>query len=137
MGNVIGAAVNESEKAKILVQRGIPGAYGEQGNNELAGILKQLGKNWNFDMFYITELTNSPIVVTGTYMFTTYQIPDIDPVKLKNYLYEIEGLYKDNAYHSMTHGADVMNSMIYLVEHSDLIRYCTNMDMLCVILGSL
>jgi len=82
-------------------------------------------------MFFITDLTNSPIVVTGTYMITTYQIPNIDHSKLKSYLTEMERLYKDNAYHNMTHAADVMNSFIYLIESSDLIKHLTNFDMLC------
>lgn len=70
-------------------------------------------------------------------MFTAYQLPNIDMTKLKNYLTEIESLYKENAYHNCTHAADVMNSLIYLIENTELIKYITNIDMLCIILGTL
>ena len=51
---------------------------------------------------------------------------------------EIEGLYREeNAYHNMTHAADVMNSLIYLIENTDLMQYLTNIDMLSIIIGSL
>ena len=37
----------------------------------------------------------------------------------------------------MTHAADVMNSLIYLIENTDLMQYLTNIDMLSIIIGSL
>ena len=37
----------------------------------------------------------------------------------------------------MTHAADVMHSVIYLIESSDLMQYLTNIDMLSLLLGSL
>jgi hypothetical protein len=49
----------------------------------------------------------------------------------------VETGYLPNPYHNLTHAADVMNSIFYLVQNSVINDYLTNLEVLGVIISSL
>ena len=109
--------------------------------NELQAVLSQLGKNWNFDIFFLEEVTKGKALsVSGRYSLlkydinTKHRILDFDA---QSFFTSIEGKYKPNPYHNSCHGADVMNSTLFLLLHSDLAERISSLEMLGVIVSTL
>jgi hypothetical protein len=44
----------------------------DYGYSELAAMLKQIGRNWNFNMFLVEECSKIPIIVSGLYVKEAY-----------------------------------------------------------------
>jgi hypothetical protein len=89
------------------------------GVSELAGILKQIGKDWNFNTIFVSSLTgNFPLFTCGEYIFAYYnfyQVFTIHPDTARAFLRKVEGKYNFNPYHNSCHAADVMNSFLFLI----------------------
>lgn len=109
--------------------------------NELQAMLNQLGKNWNFDMFFLQEITNGKALsVSGRFSLLKYDLNTkygIADTEAEAYFAAIEGKYKPNPYHNSCHGADVMNSTLYLLLHSDLATAISSLEMLGLVIGTL
>ena len=88
------------------------------GVSELGGILKQIGKEWNFNTIFVSSLTgNFPLYTCGEYIFiyySFYKLFSIQSLQAKNFLKKVESKYNLNPYHNSCHAADVMNSFLYL-----------------------
>lgn len=114
---------------------------GMYGVDQLTGILKQIGHEWNFDIFFVKDLSgNQAIRVCGEYMFQKFSI--VSTLKLKqqelnNYLDELESRYFQNPYHNNTHGADVMCSFMYLLTTSLIIEKLMTIELFATILACL
>ena len=113
----------------------------EYGLHELVAVLTQLGKNWNFDMFFVTEVTKAkPIGIVGRYCLSKFDLTtkfNISDAVAHNFFSALEGRYKDNPYHNSTHGADVLNSTFFLYNHSFLIGHLTDVEILGAIIATL
>ena len=88
------------------------------GVSELGGILKQIGKEWNFNTIFVSRITgNFPLYTCGEYIFiyySFYKLFSIQSSQAKNFLKKVESKYNLNPYHNSCHAADVMNSFLYL-----------------------
>ena len=88
------------------------------GVSELSGILKQIGKEWNFNTFFVSDCTGGAVLYTcGEYVFNYYSLYSwfsIDPSVSKSFLTSVESKYIGNPYHNSCHSADVMISFLYL-----------------------
>lgn len=111
------------------------------GVTELMGALSQIGKDWNFDTFFICNCSgNEPLKVIGTYALCRYsldQLCNIDMPTIEKFLKKLESSYKKKPYHNSIHGADVMSSFLYLVNNSDLVNHITQSELLSGILAAL
>ncbi|CAG9314499.1 unnamed protein product [Blepharisma stoltei] len=109
--------------------------------DELIGVLKQIGKNWNFDMFFVRECTqNQPLSTMGRYCIKKYTLDEtlnINDEVFMNYFYELEMRYKDNPYHNSTHAADVLASAMFMINRSLLADLLSDFDLLATIIASL
>lgn len=109
--------------------------------DQITGILKQIGSEWNFDIFFVKDLTgNCPIKACGEYLVKKFAMTASLPLKMEAYsdfLVDLESLYNPNPYHNNSHAADVMCSFVYLVSGSDIINYMTTIETLACILACL
>jgi hypothetical protein len=113
----------------------------EYGLHELVAVMNQLGKNWNFDMFFVTEVTKGkPIGIAGRYCMSKFDLTTkfgILDETAHSFFSALEGRYKDNPYHNSTHGADVLNSTFFLYNHSFLIGHLTDVEILGAVIATL
>lgn len=111
------------------------------GVTELMGALSQIGKDWNFDTFFIRNCSgNEPLKVMGIYAICRYsldQVCNTDIQKIEKFLWKLEKSYKKKPYHCSAHGADVMSSFLYLVNNSDMVNHITSTELLSGIIATL
>ena len=113
----------------------------QYGNEELQPMLKQLEKNWNFDMFFLAQVSGGrPIEITGEYCMRKYALVaelKLDEGKVLRFLQNLERKYQDNPYHNSTHAADVLNSLLFLYRQSALFRDTTELELFGSIIAAL
>jgi hypothetical protein len=111
------------------------------GMSELLGILKNIGKDWNFNTFFISNCTNDlPLQVIGSYSIKRFGLDEafqIPEGRLNAFLLEMESAYLKNPYHNSIHAADVMCSSVFLLESSGLIESLTSLELLANIISAL
>lgn len=133
----VSSSYNESEAGNFLILSNSDTAY---GMDQLTGILKQIGIEWNFDTFFVKDLTgNSPLKVCAEYMIRRYHIGGSITLNLNainSFLVELESLYCPNPYHNNCHAADVMCSFLYLITSSEIIANMTSIELLATIIAT-
>jgi cAMP-specific phosphodiesterase 4 len=90
-------------------------------NPELTELLEELGE-WNFDTIQFNHASlKYPIIEMGAYVFSTLGLVDrftISHLKLTKFLTAAETYYRrDIYYHNNIHAADVLNSVLFLLNH--------------------
>lgn len=109
--------------------------------SKLSGLLKIIGKDWNFNTFFLNDCCNQiPLQVSGFYTFHNYNLDGVFKIPeatLKNFLKSLEETYKSNPYHNSIHAADVMNSHLFLLNNSKLFEVCSNLDLMTSIVAAL
>ena len=112
----------------------------EYGVSELSGFLRQIGKEWNFDSFFVAKCSKTPAVIVGKYTVKMYGLDELYKISddvLDGFLNELESKYLDNPYHNSTHGADVMCSFSFFLTKSRLSDSMTTLEWLSGIVASL
>ena len=108
---------------------------------DLLLLLKQLGFNWNIDMFDLNSKSSSqPILNTGIHAFRMFNLIkafDIQEGKLTCFLQELQARYKLNPYHNAVHAADILSSGLYIVSTSFIQSNSTDLEMLSLIVSHL
>jgi 3'5'-cyclic nucleotide phosphodiesterase len=108
---------------------------------DLLGVLKQIGNQWNFDIFFLSECTtNKPVITVGKYGIVKYRLDDVFSIskeKSLNFFEKIETSYKSNPYHNSTHAADVLCSFLFILHQSLLISHTTDYELLACIIANL
>jgi cAMP-specific phosphodiesterase 4 len=108
---------------------------------KLTGLLKNIGRDWNFNSFFLTDCCNhNPVQVSGFYSFHNFNLDGVFKIPdqtLKNFLKNLEETYKPNPYHNSIHAADVMNSHLFLLNNSKLFEVCSNLDLMTSIVAAL
>jgi 3'5'-cyclic nucleotide phosphodiesterase len=112
----------------------------ENGISELSEILKKIGHEWNFNLFFIAEFTKSPLAIIGKYTIKMYGLDDLYSISdeiLEGFLTEVESRYPSNPYHNSTHATDVMCSFIFFLTNSRLSDYMNSLEWFAGIIASL
>lgn len=108
---------------------------------DLVGILKRIGKEWNFDIFFLKDCTqNRPLNTVGCFCMQRYKLDslfDIDFVVYQNFFASLEELYKPNPYHNSAHAADVLCSFMFLVNQSRFTDFIQDYEILAGIIAML
>jgi hypothetical protein len=106
---------------------------------ELIVLLKRIGKEWNFDTFFLTELTkNTPLYSVGQFCMkrfhfdSTFKVPESIS---SNFFQSLESLYKPNPYHNSSHAADVVCSFLFFVQQSILSETILDFELFSVVLA--
>ena len=113
----------------------------EYGLSELLSILNQLGRNWNFDMFFLHEITKGkPLSVTGRFCLSKFDLSEkfgIAENTAANFFSALEAQYKDNPYHNSIHGADVLGSVFFMYNRSYIMGHLTDVEILAAVIATL
>lgn len=108
---------------------------------DLLPMLGQIEKNWNFDMFFLAQVSGCrPLETTGEYCVRKYGLDvslGLSGVRLTAFLQALEAKYKPNPYHNSTHAADVLNSLLFLFKHSPTLADMNELELLGAILAAL
>ena len=125
------SSMNDSEGIK----ENINAIYGV---TDLAGVLKKIGNEWNFNMFFVNDCSgNHPLIVCGEYIIKRYNFDKyykIPEAIYTNFLSRLEEGYLPNQYHNCCHAADMMCSFLFLLTASGYIKKITSLELLsCVI----
>lgn len=113
----------------------------QYGGQELIPMLSQLEKNWNFDMFFLAQVSGfRALEVTGEYCVKKYALDTnlkLSETRVLKFLQEMERKYKPNPYHNSTHAADVLNSLLFLYKQSDIFKEITELELFGSIVAAL
>ena len=113
----------------------------QYGGQELIPMLSQLEKNWNFDMFFLAQVSGfRALEVTGEYCMRKYTLDtnlQLSEARVLRFLQEMERKYKPNPYHNSTHAADVLNSLLFLYKQSDIFKELTELELFGSIVAAL
>jgi hypothetical protein len=111
-------------------------------NSELNDILDDVGE-WNFDTLALNRLSDKcPLKEVGGYVFYTLGLIDrfkIPHETLQKFLSAAEEKYnRDVYYHNSIHAADVLNSVIFLLQHGlhSHVRL-TDVDIMALVIASI
>ena len=108
---------------------------------DLLPMLGQLEKNWNFDMFFLSQVSGCrPLETTGEYCVKKYGLDvslGLAGTRLTEFLQALEAKYKPNPYHNSTHAADVLNSLLFLFKHSQTLTDMNELELLGAIIAAL
>ena len=108
---------------------------------ELVGILKRVGKEWNFDMFFLKDCTkNRPLYTVGSFCMQRFHLDSsfqIEPNLFGEFFTTLESLYKPNPYHNSAHAADVLCSFIYLINQSSFNDFIQDYEILAGVIAML
>lgn len=135
--------VNYKSTSQHLVEQQTvsPNMFMEYQLSELLSVLNQMGKNWNFDMFFVHEVTEGKsLSVAGRFCLSRYNIASQRSISEQvsiSYFQALERRYKPNPYHNSCHGADVLNSTLFLYQNSEVITFMTDLEILGSVLACL
>ncbi|CAG9334083.1 unnamed protein product [Blepharisma stoltei] len=111
------------------------------GISELSGILRQIGKEWNFNTMFIGDCSGqTPIQVVGMHIIKRYGLNELFSISdrlLSSFLRELEGKYLPNPYHNSCHAADVMCSYLYIIHNCPLIDETSSLELMAGIISTL
>ena len=118
-----------------------PNMFTEYQLSELISVLNQMGKNWNFDMFFVHGVTEGKsLSVAGRFCLSKFGLAakfSISERTSTNYFQALEKIYKPNPYHNSCHGADVLNSTLFLYQNSEVITFMTDLEILGSVIAGL
>jgi 3'5'-cyclic nucleotide phosphodiesterase len=127
---------NISENSKFIEKKNF-----SYGMSELIGILSLVGKDWNFNTFFLNDCSGGePIQVLGSYSIHRYGLDEqfsIPENVIKNFLRKLESSYRKNPYHNSIHGGDVMCSFLFLINNSDISNHMSSIELLAGIIATL
>lgn len=108
---------------------------------ELIPLLGQLGKQWNFDTDFLTACSdNHPVAAVGDYLFRSLHLTkrlNLKHEAIWQFFEKLEQGYLPNAYHSSTHAADVMYSLLFLSKSSGLLFYSSDLEVAACVVATL
>jgi hypothetical protein len=132
---------SKSKSAQISPILSCPKIEANYGVSELMGVLKNIGREWNFNTVFIADCSGgTPLQVIGSYALRRYGFDDtfsMTSATIQNFMQELEEQYHKNPYHNSCHAADVMCSMSFLVQSSMLMEHVTSLELLACVLASL
>ena len=114
--------------------------FGHYGLGELEGMLTQLGLNWNFDIFFVKEITGRSLSVVGKFLFQKWELGKYlgaDDGKIGNFFDRLEEGYLENPYHNACHAAEVLHSTLYFYTHSCIQDYLSQLELVGCIIANL
>ncbi len=94
---------------------------------------------WEFDVFAVHSLCGAPLQVCTFAMLKSSTIMaslPIDEGRLVRFLRELERGYQDNPYHTSTHGADVMQTLMYFLGRGELALHMNPLEVLASLVAA-
>jgi hypothetical protein len=109
------------------------------GTTDLGGVLKQIGSEWNFNMFFVNDCSGyKPLQVCGEYVFRKYNFDKTYKILEETFLAflgKLEESYLPNPYHNSCHAADMMCSFLYFINASGFIKKMNSLELFSCVLA--
>ena len=114
--------------------------------SELLPVLHKIGKDWNFNIFFVSQCTDNHAlqtcgeVITKKYKFQ--ELLDAPEGKFRAFFDALASVrdrqnYKPNPYHNAEHAADVLASLLFLYSQSRLLRCMKDIELLASVVAAL
>ena len=134
-----------SRKNTLLSKRtlnDIPLSPGLRTNveSELSAELVSIGRVWNFDIWSVYERSGQSAFLVGNFLMTQWEFSanyGLNEDSMNACFRKIEGSYRTNPFHNACHAADVCHSLVYFVNHTELIKNISGLDLLACIFAAL
>lgn len=120
----------------IPLSAGLPNHAESEVNAELAST----GRAWNFDIWAIYERTGQSVFLIGNYLISKWEFSTnygLNEEAMNSCFRKIEASYRSNPFHNACHAAEVCHSLVYFINHSDLIKNISGLDLLSSMLAAL
>jgi hypothetical protein len=110
------------------------------GASELNSELISIGRTWNFDIMRVYEHSGQSAFLVGNYLISKWEFSanyGLNETAMNSCFRKIEASYRPNPFHNACHAADVCHSLVYFINHSQLIKNISGLDLLSCILAAL
>jgi len=110
------------------------------GESELNSELLSVGRTWNFDILRVHERSGQSAFLVGNYLIAKWEFSanyGLNEAAMNSCFRKIEASYRPNPFHNACHAADVCHSLIYFINHSQLIKNISGLDLLSCMLAAL
>ncbi|CAG9332374.1 unnamed protein product [Blepharisma stoltei] len=125
--------INTNEKSSSI-------PFNESGLKELETIITSVGKNWNFDIWYLYQATGRSISILGPYLFQKWTFNKIFQIKddtIRVFFEAVENAYiNSNPFHNACHASDTLHSMLYFFNFGDILKSLSTLDALSSIIAA-
>jgi hypothetical protein len=114
--------------------------FKDYGLQKLESVLFTLGRNWNFDIWFIYDSTGHNISIIGKYLMQHWTMNEKFNVSEEisdAFFRALENNYLPNPYHNACHAADVLHSTLFFILNSQVINHMTSLDILSSIIAAL
>eukprot|EP00762_Andalucia_godoyi_P003560 ANDGO_04310.mRNA.1 putative 3' len=95
---------------------------------------------WDWNVFEFSHVARGrPLYTLAMAMMFRYELFEklgLNFEKVKNFFMDVENNYLNNPYHNRIHGSDVLQTMLYFIEHGGYKQFLTSVDILGVIIAS-
>ncbi|CAG9331209.1 unnamed protein product [Blepharisma stoltei] len=102
-------------------------------------LLSGLGVNWNFDVWFLFQVTNESLSTICKYFFQLWGLAEtfsiLEETEIR-FFKTLETNYFQNPYHNACHAADVLHSLFYFYMQSDIIKNITPLDTMASIIAA-
>ncbi|CAG9332212.1 CHK1_7 [Blepharisma stoltei] len=125
--------------AQQMIENALEFPFGDYGLTELEGVLTGVGKNWNFDIWFVYNATGHSIFILSKYLFDNFHIKQefLIPDKfIENYFKSLESKYNSVPYHNACHASDMLHSLLYFITQSNIIKQISTLDLLTCIIAA-
>jgi len=110
------------------------------GVAELESVLFSVGKNWNFDIWFVYNTTGHSIFIVAKYLIQKWNLMEnfaITEDVCDKYFQTVEKGYNHNPYHNACHAADVLHTMLFFCRNGEFLKNLSPLDTISVIVGAL
>ncbi|CAG9320878.1 CHK1_3 [Blepharisma stoltei] len=108
---------------------------------DLERILSGVGTNWNFDIWFVYQMTGSSVSIISKYLLQKWGINELfsipEPVS-DSFFKNLENSYnKEIPYHNACHAADVLHSLLYFLTQSGLLLSLSTLETFSAMIAAL
>ncbi|CAG9331046.1 CHK1_6 [Blepharisma stoltei] len=110
------------------------------GVAELESVLFSVGKNWNFDIWFVYNTTGHSIFIIAKYFFKKWNLIEafnIPEDVCDKYFQTLEKGYNHNPYHNACHAADVLHTLLFFYFNGEFLRNLSPLDTISSLVASL
>ncbi|CAG9318220.1 CHK1_2 [Blepharisma stoltei] len=114
--------------------------FSNYGESELEGVLSTVGRNYNFDIWFVYTSTGHSIFIVAKYLLKKWNMQtkfNISEDVSDAYFKCIENNYNHNPYHNACHAADVLHTLLFFCEYGSLYPSLGSLDILSSIIAAL
>ncbi|CAG9332757.1 unnamed protein product [Blepharisma stoltei] len=123
-----------------LKERDLSFPFSSYGVAELESVLSSIGKNWNFDIWFVYNATGHSIFIVAKFLFEKWNLSttfSINEETIDRFFKTLERNYHQNPYHNSCHAADVLHTMLYFLTTSEIVKHLNPIEIISLMVACL